>query len=199
MSDTTPPPVTPEPPVIPPVTPPVTPEPPVVPPVVETPAEPSVREKTPEVKINTDEVDMLDPIKAKDFISKTVSDAINPVNQTVYKQQIEKEVADVLNANPEYKPYEKTIRAFVNHPNRAGLIKNGLPIATVALEAVAPFLQKIGAEKERKAREAADATRDAGGSRRPNNAGSTTPDFANMTPAQIQEVNEQVKSGRYQG
>lgn len=191
--------------VTPPVTPPATETPPATPPATppvtepEPPKEPAVREKAPEVKPPDDQVDMLDPVKAKEYIDKTVKGAVSTVSESVHKQQVEAEVAAVLAQNPEYKPYEDRIRTFVNHPNRAGLIKNGLPVATVALEAVAPFLQKIGAEKARKADEAAKATADAGITTRPSNAGGGKPDFKNMSAKEIEKINADVKAGRYQG
>lgn len=193
------------PPVTPPVvTPPVVTPPEVTPPVVpptepEPPKEPSVREKQTEIKLPDGEVDMLDSAQAKEFIEKSVRGAVETVSESVYKQQIEAEVSSVLAKNPEYKPYEDRIRTFVNHPNRAGLIKNGLPIETVALEAVAPFLQKIGAEKARAADAKAKQTEDVGGSKRPVNAGTGIPDFKNMPAKEIENINNQVKSGRYQG
>ncbi len=193
MADDTAPPVTPEGQEPPATTPPApqVPEP-------QIPEEPATGFKVEDVVIPDGEVDLLDPAKAKEFIANTVKSATSKLHEDNFKQTVEHEIATIISKNPDYKPYEDRIRSFVNHPSRSGMIKNGLPIQTVALEAIAPYLERIGAEKARKADADAKATADVGTSRRPTGA-SGGPDFKNMTPAQIQEVNELVKSGRYQG
>lgn len=146
-----------------------------------------------------DEADLLDPKKAAGFIGKKVNEALAPVQAQVFSQTVEHEIRAELDAHPEYKKYEARIRRFVNHPNRAELIKQGLPVSTVALEAVAPYLQKIGAEKAKKANAEAATTNNGGAtSQRPSTTDKKL-DISKMTNKQIEELNEQVKAGRYQG
>lgn len=165
----------------------------------EAPKEPEVGFKVENVEAPDGEVDMFDPVKAKEFIANTAKAEAQKIRQEqIFNQTVENEISKVIANNPEYKPYEDRIRSFVNHPSRSGFIKNGLPVQNVVFEAIAPYLLKIGAEKARAADAKAKESADVGTSRRPSSA-SSTPDFKNMTPAQIQEINEQVKSGRYQG
>lgn len=145
-----------------------------------------------------DEADLLDPKKAAGFIGKKVNEALAPVQAQVFSQTVEAEIRAELELHPEYKKYEARIRRFVNHPNRAELIRQGLPVSTVALEAIAPYLQKIGAQKAKKADAEAAVTANGGTSQRPTTTDKKL-DVSKMTNKQIEELNEQVKSGRYQG
>lgn len=144
-----------------------------------------------------DEYDPYDPEKAKAFMQKQAEKAFEPIKEQMFKQNVESTLSKILTDNPEYKPYEKRIRNFVNHENRIGMIRQGLPVKTVVFEALAPYLEKIGADKLRKANEEADRTKGGGNTPTPTeNKGS---DFKSMSNKEIANLAEQVKSGRYQG
>lgn len=111
-----------------------------------------------------------DPEDVK-VIEKVAKKIMAPYEAKAQAQQIETDIQAELTTHPEYKPYEKQIRAFVTHENRIGFIKNGLPVSSVVLEAIAPYLQKIGAEKERLAAEHAKSSQGGGSSARPAGGG----------------------------
>lgn len=158
-------------------------------------------DSTPELSVtstNTNEDSEEDDISPDDekIIEKVVDKKLAGVNDTLYAQRVETELQNIFTQNPEYKPFEKRIRSFVNHENRRGLIRQGLPVRTVAIEAVEPYLQKIGAEKARLADEKASKTRSAGSSQ---STQTETPsiDLSKMKSSDITNMAEQIKSGRF--
>jgi len=129
------------------------------------------------------------------IISKVLDKKLSPFTQQLQNQKTETDLAAILAQNPEYKPYEARIRRWVAHPNRAGLIKQGLPVKAVVTEALSPYLQKIGADKAKKADDKA---------RMDNVDGTTTtpttgklPDFSKMNAEEFTKMSEQVKAGRF--
>lgn len=124
-----------------------------------------------------------------------VTKQLNAVTDRMYRQSVETDLSKIMGQHPEYKPYEARIRRFVTHDNRFKLIKQGLPVNTVVIEAIAPYLQKIGAAKVKAADEKANKTKVNGQQQQ-----ATTPDkqdYSKMTNQQITEMSESVKSGRY--
>src|ERR1035437_6259475 len=107
-----------------------------------------------------DDEDLAD--EDKDLIGKAVKKAIAPLENTIYNNTVNTELNNILTQNPEYKPYEARIRRFVTAPNRKDLIKAGLPVRSVVIEAIAPFLQQIGAKMVKTADAKADLTKDTG-------------------------------------
>lgn len=188
---TTPPEATTTPPATPP-TPPATPTPPpeekIDPPVGTIDAE------TGEYVIPED-LDTMDSKKVKEAIDKSVQAGISKATNTFVVQRINNEVKDIITAHPEYEPYKERITKWVNHPNRIKFIKNGFPVQSVVLEAIAPHLEKIGAEKARLADIKARASGGAGATTPPAVA-KTTPDYKSMSPKDIEILAEKVKSGR---
>lgn len=158
-------------------------------------ASPEGEVKTAEAKKEDEEDEELDP-EDKDAIGKAVKKAIAPLEDTIHSNKVETELNNIFTQNPEYKPYEARIRRFVTAPNRSIMIKQGLPVKTVVIEALAPVLEQLGATKRKAADDKANQARVDGGSERPA-AGGKLPDFSKMTPDEIREVGEQVKSGRY--
>jgi hypothetical protein len=130
-----------------------------------------------------------------DAIRKVVKSEMAPVADSLHTQRIENEIQKILTENPEYKPYEKRIRNFVTHENRKGLIKQGLPVQAVVVEAVAPYMQEIGAARAKAADEKADKTKSAGSSTTP----TETPevDLSKMKNVDVTNMSEQIKSGRF--
>lgn len=157
-------------------------------------AEPEGAVSTPPADDDTD--DLTTP-EDKTEISKQVKKAIAPLEDTIFKGRIETELQGILAENPEYKPFEARIRRFVTHANRAPLIKQGLPVKTVVLEALAPHLQEIGAAKSKAADDKANLAKDGGSAARPSDAGNKLPDFSTMSPQEIEKIGEQVKSHTY--
>lgn len=125
-----------------------------------------------------------------------VTKQLNSVTDRMYRQSVETDLSKIMDQHPEYKPYEARIRRFVTHDNRFKLIKQGLPVNTVVIEAIAPYLQKIGAAKGKAADEKANKTKVSGQQQQ-----ATTPakaDYSKMTNQQITEMGEAIKAGRYQ-
>lgn len=213
MSDpVTPPQVTPPaappatPPETPPTTPPATPtQPPAAPTPPATPATPPPEEKIdppvgtvdPETGeyVIPEDLDTMDSKKVKEAIDKSVQAGISKATSALAVQRINNEVKEIIDAHPEYKPYADRIKKWVTHPNRIKFIKNGFPVQSVVLEAIAPHLEKIGAEKARIADE--KARRSAGnGVTTPPAVATTAPDYKSMSAADIEALAEKVKSGR---
>lgn len=161
--------------------------------------EPSSREKSEEdIDLKEEEdLDLLDPKKASKFVQDNVNKAVSPIREKIEEQRIASEVKLELDNHPEYSPYKERIMKWINHPNRKGLIKQGLPVSTVIIEAVAPYLQKIGADKARLLDAEAKKSKDVGGSIIPKAPQKV--DYAAMSPNEITQLNELVKSGRYKG
>lgn len=149
-----------------------------------------------EVKPGEDDVDFLDSQQAKTYVNKQVIQATDGLRKTVMQERINVELGQILSSNPEYKPYEQRIRRWVNHPNRRQFIESGLPLQSVVLEAVSPYLSQIAIDKAKQAdQEAASKTTQT--STVTPKAPSGQPDFKSMTSKEITEMGELVKSGRY--
>lgn len=145
-----------------------------------------------------DDIDEDDEKAIKKVVSKelqSVTKELNDFKEERFKATVDKDLNKILTDNPEYKPYEARIRRFVNHENRIGLIKRGLPVNTVVLEAVAPYLQKIGAQKAKVADEKAKNLKTEG--QQKGGTPTAKPDFKNMSVAEIEKIGELVKQGRY--
>lgn len=186
--------------VTPPATPPVVPQvAPVVPPVVpDKDLEPEVTKV--EVKkdgdyVMPDDIDLLDPKKAKEAIEKTVESRLSSLQGDMQTQRINTEIKSIIEAHPEYKPFADKITKWVTHPNRISFIKNGFPVQSVVLEAIAPHLEAIGAEK---ARLADKKSRESGGDGTTVTAKTvnTKIDFKAMSSKDIEALADKVKSGR---
>jgi|GEM_PF-4250844 len=118
-------------------------------------------------------------------IRKIVREEQGVLSDQIHNQTVASELRAEFEAHPEYKPYEKRIRAFVNHPNRKGMIQQGLPVSAVVAEAIAPKLQEIGAKMERVAKKKADKTRGGGSSSRPSSGKGL--DWENMSTADFEK------------
>lgn len=183
---------------------PVTPETPVEPTPV-TPEVPVVDDGEPEIdkvvepKKDSDgepeEFDPYDADKMKGYISKEINKAKEPVEEMLFKQTVDTKLNQILGQNPEFAPYKAKIEKWVNHPNRLTFIKQGLPLKAVVMEAIADDLQRIGAEKAKKADADANATKTGGTTPPVREAGAV--DYNKMTPAQIERMAEDAKAGRF--
>jgi len=170
---------------------------------VETPIEeefvPPVLEKDDDTKSedseDKEEFDPYDSEKAKTYIQKQTEKAYAPIKEQIFKDKVESKLNAILSENPEYSPYADKIKKWVTHENRMSLIKSGLPVKTVVLEAIAPYLEKIGAEKIKQADSEADQSKSAGITTLPKESNSNP--YAGMSNKEIENIAEQVKSGRY--
>lgn len=177
----------------------VTPQPPpaTTTPPPEEPTEPPVGTIDPETGeyVIPDDLDALDSRQLKEVIDKSVKAGVSKATSGIVIQRINTEVKEIIDAHPEYKPFADRIKKWVTHPNRIKFIKNGFPVQSVVLEAIAPHLEKIGAEKARiadkKARESAG-----NGVTTPPTVATTTPDYKSMSNTDITDLAEKVKSGR---
>ncbi len=133
----------------------------------------------------------------EDKIGKIVKKQLAPFTDTIVKQGIESELNNILIQNPEYKPYEARIRRFVSHQNRLPMIKQGLPVKSVVLEAVSPYLEKIAIARSKAADEKAAKTSSEGSSERPSEKTSKFPDISKMNNKEIEQMSDLVKQGRY--
>lgn len=172
-----------------------------------TPIIPKLEEKDPEPEVTKSEekkdgdyvipedLDLLDPKNMREAVAKSVEARISNIQGDMQNQRITNEVKSIIEAHPEYKPFAEKIQKWVTHPNRIDFIKRGFPVNSVVLEAIAPHLEKIGAEKARLADEKA---RRSGGDGRtvPAKATNTNTDFKSMSAKDITDMAERVKSGR---
>ncbi len=140
--------------------------------------------------------DEVDPEDEK-TIGKIVNKTVAPLQDQLFKSTVESELNNIYAQNPDWKKFDVKIRRFVNHPSRAGLIKQGLPVKTVVLEAIEPHLAAVNAKKSQEADAKANAAKDGGNQNRPVETQGKLPDFANMSTADIDKTVEQVKSGTY--
>lgn len=123
-----------------------------------------------------------------------IEERLNQAEEREFQREVKAELSDILKANPEYEKYKGRIERFVNHPNRIGMIRNGLPVTSVVAEALAPVMQRLGAIKERAAAKAAAETTSDGTTHRPAPKGKV--DYSKMSDDEIQKTAELVKSGR---
>lgn len=130
-------------------------------------------------------------------ITKAVKKIIAPLETTIHNNRVETELQQIMLQNPEYKPFEARIRRFVTAPNRTDLIKAGLPVRSVVIEAISPYLQQIGATKAKAADAKANLASDGGGTQDRPTAAGKFPDVSKMSNKEIEELGEKVKSGRY--
>lgn len=94
-------------------------------------------------------------------IDKVVNEALNPILRQVQEQRDQVELANFLSANSEYGKYRSKIEVYMKHP-----AYQNIPIKNIAMIVAGNDLQKIGAQKEREAQAAANATKGGGSTAR---------------------------------
>lgn len=115
----------------------------------------------------------IDP-EDEEIISKVVSKQITPLIEKQIEAEDEAEVQQFVAENPDFKPYEAKVKAFMKHPSR-----REIPIKSLFYEAAGDDLLKIGAERAKKAAEEAARSGTGGGSAR-SEEGEGKPDWVNM-------------------
>lgn len=118
------------------------------------------------------------------IISKVVDKRLEPF----VKAQEEKELSDFLTANPEFKPYETTIKKYAQHP----AYKNA-DIEVIAYGIAGKDLMRIGAEKAAKANEKIKGSQVEDTTTRPKEETQTKKSVWDMTPAEFEEYKNSIK------
>lgn len=144
--------------------------------------------------LKTDDLDMLDPKNVGKVVDQRVEQRLGKIRETMAETRIAAELNNELATHPEYKPYEKRIRNWVNHPNRKFFIAKGFPVKSVILEAIAPYLERIGAEKLKVATDKAKKTTTDGQTTVP--PATTKRDVSKMSNKEVDQLAQDVISGR---
>ena len=116
--------------------------------------EPETREKIEEPKKDKEDDEEVDSDDEK-IISKVIDKKLSPLTKKIQQQNDEIEVNSYIVDNPEMAKYKPLILKYITHP----AYKN-IPVKNIANMVSANDQQKIGAEKERKAKDDADKTKD---------------------------------------
>src|SRR3990167_1343847 len=113
----------------------------------------------------TEEEEEVDP-EDKKVIGKVVNKELKPVRDSLEQQSQVLEVDSFIVSRPEAQQYRTKMLAYMKAEHY-----NALPVHVIYKIVAGDDLEKIGAEKERKAREQAEATRTDGSSARPTESG----------------------------
>lgn len=177
-------------------TPPVTtdpPAPPAPPTEPDEPAEPSLIENVPKITIKEKDDDG-NELSDEEKTAQYSKAAANAALDNSVKIRVDNTVNNYLSAHPEYAPFADRIRKFVNHENRFGLIKNGLPVETVIVEAIGvKNIMRIGAEIAGNAQKKADETKN-GGSAGGDLPPKTTTDLRGMNFKDFSKVRDAINN-----
>jgi len=140
-------------------------------------------EKKEEKPLDNDEEE-IDPEDEK-VINRVVDRKLSPIAEKIQKQNDEIEVNTYLVDNPEMAKYKPAILKYASH----SAYKN-IPISNIAAIVSAKDQQKIGAKKEREARENSDKTKDGSN---PTRKTEGKVDWAN---ASLEEVEAQIAKAK---
>lgn len=152
-------------------------------------------EKKPEEGKKEDEYDPYNVDNVRKIAKDQINEAVAPFQEQLYQTKVDNEVNKIMSDNPEYKPYEERVRKWVTHPNRQKLIKQGLPVKAVVYEALAPYLEKIGAEKARKADAEAKVSGTPTTTVKPTEKSGNP--YSGMSHKDIENLANRVKAGQY--
>ncbi len=97
----------------------------------------------------------------KKVISKVVNDALTPIQKQLQDQADRAELNNFISEKPEFAKYKPAIEVYMKHP-----AYRNIPVKNIAAIVAAKDLQKIGAQKEREAQAAANATKGGGNTAR---------------------------------
>ena len=97
----------------------------------------------------------------EETIVNVVAKRFGPVIEKTIAADDNAEVAEFLSKNPDFKPFEATVRRYMDHPSR-----RQLPVASIFYEVAGPKLMQIGATRARAADAKAKQTQTGGGSNR---------------------------------
>jgi hypothetical protein len=97
----------------------------------------------------------------KKVISRVVSEALSPLQKQLQEQADQAELTNFISSNPDYAKYKPAIEVYMKHP-----AYRNIPVKNIATIVAAKDLQKMGAQKEREAQAAANATKGGGSTAR---------------------------------
>lgn len=178
-------------PVVPPV---ITPPTPPVPPVDDGPAEPPMGDTLPKIEVK-DKDDDGNELSDEEKANRYNRAAVNTALDNSVKIRVDNTVNNYLSQHPEYAPYADKIRTFVNHPNRFGLVKAGLPVENVIIEAIGvKNIMRIGAEMAAKSLADANQSKNDGGNKPTPPAGVTT-DLRKMPMTDFAKLRDTINQG----
>jgi hypothetical protein len=120
-----------------------------------------LKSKTASEVVEEEKSDEDDEVAPEDeaLITKVVAKQFAPILDKSMAVEDEKEIAEFVSANPDFKPYEAKAKKYMAHPSR-----RHLPVETIFYELAGKDLLKLGAERARKADEEAKHTQTGGGS-----------------------------------
>jgi hypothetical protein len=122
----------------------------------QSPAEPPKKEESEE-----EEEDEKVLPEDKKVISRVVSEALSPLQKQLQEQTDKAELTNFVSDNPEFAKYKPAIEVYMKHP-----AYRNIPVKNIATIVAAKDLQKLGAQKEREAQAAANATKGGGNTAR---------------------------------
>jgi hypothetical protein len=122
------------------------------------------------------------------LISKVVAKKFAPFLNKSMADDDEREVAEFITANPDFKPYQDKVKRYMAHPSR-----RHLPVETIFYEVAGKDLLKLGAERSRKADEEAKQTQTGGGQ---STGGDKAKNAFQMTKEEFEAEQERVRRSR---
>ena len=136
-----------------------------------------------------DSGDTYDDITPEDeaLVNRIVAKNFAPVIEKSLADDDNREVADFLEKNPDFKPFEAKVRRFMKHESRMQL-----PVKSIFYEVAGDKLMKIGAERNKKAEVEAKNSATGGGS---NRAGEGSKKVADLTPEEFEAEQQRVRTG----
>lgn len=105
---------------------------------------------------DSEDGDDLSPEDAR-AIDKRIEKAIKPFQERALASEVDGEITEFLNANPDFKPFAKKVQRFAMHPSR-----QNIPIKAIFYEVAGDKLIKIGADRLRNADKKARETKTGG-------------------------------------
>lgn len=97
----------------------------------------------------------------EELITKVVAKKFAPIIDRTQQAENEKEIAEFIEKNPDFKPFVAKVKRYIVHPSR-----RNLPVESIFYEVAGQDLLKIGAQRQQKAEEEARKTQTGGGSAR---------------------------------
>lgn len=116
-------------------------------------------------------------------------EGLAPIVEKHLESEDAQEVAAFLDEHPDFKPFEATVKRYMKHPSR-----RHLPVDELFFAVAGKNMIKMGAERERKAREKASQTQAGGGSNREDTQ--APKDAWKMTPEEFEAEKLKVRQGR---
>jgi hypothetical protein len=124
-----------------------------------------------------------------EVVDQRVQEHIQPYAEQLQQQQVERDVEDFVQQNPEFQPYKDTVRNWAMHESR----KN-LPVSSIFYEVAGQDLLNIGAQRARSSDAQKMETGGSSGHSTRNEPAAKNP--SEMTSAEFEQYKEDVRRGR---